>query len=575
MARQYLFFKLTSEDISYIDAGKLFQIELSTYFSNIHKINNVFELYRFPEIRQLIEKDFKLQKHITHALPDSENHGYLALTDSLPPIEKLIKRLAYCDEFLLFQRTHEPKDAYLRYLSGKGVIKQLKIYNWIIFIIRTLRSFYDPVSDIVRSLPTPDKIDRLLNDPGNLNSKNRQKHADPLHQHSQTLDPLNTYTSRFSAAMFNMLIKKDHSFVEIPAISAHLLRHASLTGNKATGYIQTPLQSMEFRLRTQFHNLDKTIIWDAVNKAIGLLNQLLENPKFKQSHLFYSDIDGSYKSHESIIFQKYTELSSYKRHLKLYRYIIAARFLIDQQIITHDDTINLFLTFNLLQTIFQAINRKRASSFINEFEINAQNLISEMHICQKMRELFVLKPKTAHIIEGSFSMLADKSDNKHAYFVRLPGQATNNNFYTKNHINIALKLFQTRSNPISSQEISQSLKNFYQKKLEANLYTNEKLDFYRSFLPREEFLSLSDQCINTLFSLDQLVTQLKTGDRLCILSPNRCHFIDDNPHEFSFSRIILDYMSSLDNLTVSTKHQTQIDAEDPCLKHEIALLEFS
>ena len=88
MAKQYLFFKLCPETVNYVRSDLLLEKELFVYFKSLNRVETVFELNHFQEIRQLIEKDTDLQRHITHALPDAGIQGFLAIIENPAPLEK-------------------------------------------------------------------------------------------------------------------------------------------------------------------------------------------------------------------------------------------------------------------------------------------------------------------------------------------------------------------------------------------------------------------------------------------------------------------------------------------------------
>ncbi len=571
MAKQYLFFKLCPEPINYVPADRLFNKELSGYFNSLHRIETVFELNRFAEIRQLIEKDIYLQKHITHSLPDSGIHGYLAIIDTMPPIEKMVKCLALCDEFILFQRSHEPKDTYLRYLAGSNISKQIQVYNWHIFIVPTLNAFNCSISTILTGEYPPEKTDKLFLKPDIIFHRGFQNHPDPLHDSHHTLDPLNRHTSRLSAAITNILSQDCVHFTDLSATSSHMLRHASITGIPVSGVANTYLATIETQMRTQFILLDIPVLQTAIDKFNGLLGQLLDEPRYRQSHLFQSDIDHAFKLFESKILVEHGDIKSYKRHLKLFRNIIAARFLIDHEYITHDKSINLFLSFNLLQTIFIALQNKTLIPFSSLIEKNADKLLSEMYICQKTRELFGIRPSLSNIIP-EITDVPRTSTGRQAFFIKLPENNAKNSRIERNYINIAMNLYQSKFLKDPSPEISADIRNEYAHKIRANRYLRDKLDFYRTFLSREEYLSLTNQCVQLFYSIDLVLNKIKPGDRLGMLSPIQYHYVDDSPHEFAFPEVITEYLDSHPRFNYQSDYKMRIDSGTPYLKQQISIV---
>jgi hypothetical protein len=571
MAKQYLFFKLCSEPVNYVPADQLFEKELFVFFQSLHRIETVFELNHFQEIRQLFEKDVHLQRHITHALPDSGIHGYLAIVESPPPTEKLVKRLALCDEFIVFQRSHELKDTYIRYLAGKNISKQLQVYNWHIFIIPTLRSFNCSIPTAMQNNINLEKIDKIFQKPEKIFCRSFQSHPDPMHEIPGILDPIDEHASRLFAAITNILIQDSTYFTDLSATSSHLLRHASITGIPISGYTRTNLQTIENRMRTQFFILDISVVQAAVIKFTSLLGQLLDEPKYRQSHLFHSDIDLAFKLFESKILLKHNDIKSYKRHLKLFRNIIAARFLIDHEYITHDESINLFLSFNLLQAIYNTLQNRTKIPFTIHIEKNADKLIAEMYICQKTHELFGIKPAFSNIVQGEING-RQGSRQKQAFFIRLPEHSSNQKSKDRNHINFAMNLYQPGFNNYHLPNLSDDTRNDYILKIKTNRYLRDKLDFYRTFLSREEYLLLTDQCLHLLYSMDLILKTIKPGDCIGILAPIKYHYVEDSPHEFSFPEIILEYLDSLESFNHKIEYRLRIDTGNPNLKQEISII---
>ena len=456
-------------------------------------METVFELNHFQEIRQLIEKDTDLQRHITHALPDTGIQGFLAIIENPAPLEKLVKLLSFCDEFILFQRSHEPKDTYIRYLSGINLSKQLQVYNWHIFVIPTLRSFICSLSDNLENITNLEKIDRIFQKPEQIFSRSVNSHTDPLHISPDILEPLNSHSSRLAAALSNILISNQTHFTDLSMTSPYFVKHASTFGIPVVGFTKSYLQNIDSRMRTQLMTLDISVVQTAVSKFITLLGQLLDESKYRQSHLFQSDIDVAFKLYEAGILLQHNYIKAYKRHLKLFRTIITARFLIDKKYITHDNTINLFLSFNLLQSIYYTLYGKISSPFSLLIEKNAEKLIAEMYICQKTRELFNLKPSISNLIFAE-KYKSEKSDQRRVFLIRLPDDHLNHDEKVKTHIKISLDLFQFDTQTETDDQPDNYVKNDYTTKFRANRYLNNKIDFYRSFLPREEYISLTNQC---------------------------------------------------------------------------------
>lgn len=575
MAKQYLFFKRTAEQFPYTSGDDLFQLELSSYFSNLNKIFNVFELYRFPELKQIIEKDSRLQAHITHALPEQGIHGLLAVCDTAPPVDQLVKRLALCDEFILFQRSHLPNETYLRYLISKSMISKQTIYNWHVFVIRTMRSFFAPVAQFTAKIPALDKIDKFFQTiPDQFYHRNRP-HPDPLHMDSDVMEPLNTHSSRLSATMLNILLPNGHALLEIPATSSHLVHQSGLIGTAAAGYPRSSLHMLDQQTRLHAMRMNLPVVTEAVSRVVKLLDQLLQTPKYQQSHLFYTDIDREYKHHESHIMIRLPEIKSFKRHLRLFRYIIATRFLLDNQYITHDKQINNFLRFNLLQTIHLTLKASQVASFNQVFEKNALKLISEIYMIQKLKDLFMLKPVPVQLIESGFTLPPGESGKNHGYFLRLPEHRLNEPVSEKKHVRLAMHLFGQEQKIERHPELSEALRSVYTKALDTLAYPSDKLEFYRSFMSREAYLTLTNQCLSVFYSLDQVLKNTKKGDRICVVSEKHCHYIDDTPHEFSFARLIAEYLSIHPSFKFDIEHLFKINSSNPCLSHEVTFFSCS
>ncbi len=570
MAKQYLFFKLCSEPVNYVPVDRLFKRELATHFKSLHKIETVFELNRFAEIRQLIDKDVKLQAHITHALPDGQNHGYLVIVDALPPAEKMVTCLAFCDEFILFQRSHEPKDTYIRYLAGINLVKQMQIYNWRIFIIPTLSAFKYSLSAAISDSPNMDKTDKILSAPEKIFRRGFDNHSDPMHESHNTLDPLHLPGSRLFAALTNILTHDCTHFSDLSTQSAHLLQHAGQCGRPITGYTRTYLQTIENRLRTRFSGIEIPVLQAAVPKFTNLLGQLLDEPKYRQSHLFYSDIDHAFKIFESKVLLKNGDVKSYKRHLKIFRNIIAARFLIVHKYITHDESINLFLSFNLLQTILMTLRSRTVLPFSAQMEKNADKLISEMYLCRKTNDLFSVKPVLGNILQSHH--VRRHGPGRQSFFVRLPEDNLIHTPGAKNNLQIAMNLFQAESknnkNPLPPGKDAER----HAAKLKSNRYLRDKLEFFRTFLSREDYLSLTAQCLRIFDTLENLLKILRPGDRLGMLSPVKFHYVDDTPHEFAFPEIIREQLDLQENVNFQTEFRMRTDTGDPYRKQDISII---
>jgi hypothetical protein len=485
-------------------------------------------------------------------------------------VEQLVKRLSLCDEFILFQRSHEPKDTYIRYLSGMNVAKQVQVYNWHIYVLPTLRAFTNSIPYFLKPGTHSEKIDKIFHQPQHIFRRNDAAHSDPLHSRIDILEPLYTPASRLYSALTNLLITAHHELVDLSVASSHFLRQASILGSKATGYTTSHLQTIENRIRTEYMALDISVVRTAVSKFISMLGQLLEDTKYQQSHLFHSNIEQAFKLFESKILLHHNYIKSYKRHLKLFRTIIAARFLIDHDYVTPDSLINLFLSFNLLQTITSSIKERTHTPFINLIEKNAEKLVSEMYVCQKIRELFSIKPGMSFIYQDPLSKIK-KSNCPRSFFIRYT-HSTRATGPARNLLQIALNLYQLKRDDDTGFNADEALGTEFADKVRRNRYLRDRMDFYRTILSREEFISLTNQCAHVFNSLDYILQIIAPSDLLAVLAPTKIHFVDKTPHEFSLSEIIAEYLNDHAHFDYQTAFKMRIDTERNDQKQDMTII---
>jgi hypothetical protein len=240
---------------------------------------------------------------------------------------------------------------------------------------------------------------------------------------------------------------------------------------------------------------------------------------------------------------------------------MAAKFLIDHEYVTHDELINLFLNFNLLQSIYHTERDNFLSPFSQLIAKNAEKLISELYVCQKTCELFSLKPTiTRFVMDGHYNKI-DLRDKK-AFFLQLPEENIQNDAKLKKHVKIALDLFQYDSGNLDEKYPTNDQEKNNTHDLRSNRYLKDKIDFYRSILSREKYLALAEKCLHLLNTLDRYVEIFQPGDAIALLAPVHFHYVEDYPHEFSFAEIILEHLNAHFSFDYQMEYRQRIKTEN-------------
>ena len=167
---------------------------------------------------------------------------------------------------------------------------------------------------------------------------------------------------------------------------------------------------------------------------------------------------------------------------------------------------------------------------------------------------------------------SEKSDQRRVFFIQLPEKYSNHEEKVKNHVKIALDLFQFDNPTTMDAQPANYVINDYTAKIRANRYLNNKIDFYRSFLPREEYISLTDQCHQLFYSLDSILEIFQPGDRIGFLSPIKYHYVEDSPHELSFPEIILEYLNTHASFDYQTEFRLHMDTGNQFVHHEMVII---
>ncbi|HID72192.1 MAG TPA: hypothetical protein EYP29_05570, partial [Thermoplasmata archaeon] len=97
----YWYFKLFNNIKSEHESIEFAKLELTGLFGKVEPVYNFFDMLKKHPLSIFTSSDIRIQDFITHELPYGKVQGYFGISQSLFPLKKLVKRLAYTREIYL------------------------------------------------------------------------------------------------------------------------------------------------------------------------------------------------------------------------------------------------------------------------------------------------------------------------------------------------------------------------------------------------------------------------------------------------------------------------------------------
>lgn len=467
--KKYILFKLNPRYAKTEADVRFARMELETFFPAVKPLQTVFELLNYSDIKNLVEHDTTLQRIITHDLSYSPCQAFLAVDDNAPPIEKAIKRLALTGDILFFQRTHDNPHLYLQYLQSSHLLSLHTVFNWNIYTVPTLQKQMDTIRTVSKYEGYTGAA--ILNEP-------------------------------YIRALINWVTANGDSFFDAsPKDTLAAAIAAEMNINTSTCYNEPILP------RVMALTMNQQLINKGIQVFIERLNELLKQKSDRQSHLFFHDINTLFDTYKKTHVNTTKTRQLNKIGSEDQETILAAKFLLEKNIITEQNEINRFLYSLLLQIIFLFLRERSQPQFLMYLKENFKRF-QEMH-----RLLITLNNQYALTVQPVHHIEPDKIDAAG----RFDGMVTLN--HLRNPMSPAIEAFLDRSTEKSEEhptKIDTDLRELRNDEIKnLGVYTGKTLLYLKSINATEDFMALGMLFYKYSEIIKDAQKQLKNEGRFC------------------------------------------------------------
>ena len=544
MAKKYIFFKLASTIIDEEESATFSKTELEAFFPSIKPIKNIFELFTYHDLKLSIEKDHLLQHDLTKALPAGYLHGYLTMTDDIINVEKLVKNLAYINEIFLFQKTVENADTYLTYLLAIQLARQYTVYNWDIFKIPSLQNFYERL--YYNEVDYSSESD-VINKINQIKGYDDNYLLDLDHSYYCINDYNNIKVIR---SVLNFLSSNGGKTVITPSGYGEIIFFASLMGISSIGIERNAIKVLFNRARYNTIFLDLELFRKAIGALLVSVDDIINEKTSAQSNLFFNDAKESFKNYIQNKLSDLKKCKSIKIHPKNIEEILAAYYLIKNNIITEKEELNQILTAAIIQSIFSLLYQNEEGRVKNIVSKNIKRLYFDFYIFDQLKHIFALNPVASDFKIDSFLNL-DKKSFKRVYNIICLLSDYDAKLIEDNFFNDILKILDINNesnntgssafniSPLSKKQKDVFLLDFqhqgehYEK---LGSYAQKKLGQLMSSGRKDELTVMFKLCIDCFDLIESLSTILVSNGNLCFICPN--YSKDVTLESFVLSKVI-------------------------------------
>ncbi len=136
MGRKYIYFKLFEFADSGTASDQFAQFEIDKFCHAPEKIETVFQLYRFDNLKRILEKSTNLQRALSIHSADRQLSGFLWSGELLPGLNILWQEIAGSAEIFIFQHIAEP-ELTLPSAVPQSWLERYQVFNWNVWRLPT------------------------------------------------------------------------------------------------------------------------------------------------------------------------------------------------------------------------------------------------------------------------------------------------------------------------------------------------------------------------------------------------------------------------------------------------------
>ncbi len=386
MSRKHVLFKCMSQSPLTPAFEQQAELELAVRGIKSAKVETVFGLIDFPDLKLIISKSPVLQRQLSAQLPQQGCYGFLWSGEQLPDLRQVLSTSPFIESCFVFQRTTDPQPEIMD--SGFAMIqRQTEVYNWRVFQIGSLSYTIQQLCRIREAVPNAIELDREFR-------RFRQTFV-PIRTQLNITGPWPEPQQFQLNGVLNYLQAIRPGTVEIHN-GALLQNTLSASAGGPVNFVNHPdVRSFPNRLHACLNEKPLPEIQTAINGLISGLRLLLLSNGGQQADLFMDHIEHAFLSYWE---NEKPRLQDAGLPIKMQKGFAAARFLIREKVVSESRPVLDFLSAALMRTVQKPGRKADGADFEARLQTALTELLSYVSMLDKIQPLLFAQQALWHYV---------------------------------------------------------------------------------------------------------------------------------------------------------------------------------
>ncbi len=380
MSRKHVLFKCIPQSPPTPAFEKQAELELSVRGIKTTKVETVFGLVDFPDLKPVISKSVVQQRQLSAYLPETGCYGFLWSGERLPDLQKILSTSPFFESCFIFQRTTDPPPE----LTSTGfsmMERQTEVYNWRVFRFGSLAYTLQQLCRIREMVSNEIELDREFR-------RFRQTFVLPKSAYPIVFTNRWPEAQRFSLnGVLNYLQAVRSGPIEVWNASPILQNTLSASAGGELWFVESP--DVRFLPNHLYAAINEKRLPEFQTALSGLLSGvrllLLSNGE-QQADLFMDRIEQSFLTYWE---QEKKRLESAGLPIKMQKGFAAARFLIEQKVVSASRPVLDFLNAALMRTVQKPGKKIDGNDFSARLQTTLNELLAYVSMLDKIQPLLL------------------------------------------------------------------------------------------------------------------------------------------------------------------------------------------
>ncbi len=365
MSRKHVLFKCVSHPPQTPAFGQQAELELGAKDIKAIKVQTVFGLVDFPDLKLVISKSIELQRQLSAHLAETGCYGFIWSGEHLPDLQFILSTSPFFESCFIFQRSTDPPPELTS--SGFSMMqKETEVYNWHVFRFGSLVYTLQQLCRIREWVPNEIELDRQFR-------RFRQSLVAPGSDKYPLLKKTWPEVQPFHLnGILNYLQAVSPGPIELWNAPESVQNILSASSGGELYFVEFPdVQSLPNHLYAAIREKRLPEFQTALSGLLSGLRMLLLSNGEQQADLFMDRIEQSFLTYWE---QQKPRLEAAGLPIKMQKGFAAARFLIEQKVVSESQPVLDFLRTALMRTV-QKPGRKADG---NDFSARLQTTLNEL-----------------------------------------------------------------------------------------------------------------------------------------------------------------------------------------------------